>query len=453
MTTLIELIDAFTSGKATSLSAVEACLEEIGKRDNTGAFVAVHAEAAKKRAAEIDAARAGGKPLGRLAGVPVAIADNIAVCGERMSCDSKILETFRPPYTATIAERLEAEGAILLGRTTLDEFGQTQPGKGAVAAVANKCVPVAVTSDPIQSLHTAGYCGNKIDSQSANVIGFEGTTGRISRFGVMTIFPALSRPGIIAQTTADAALVLDCLAGNDPNDAISLPWEVKTVSQKPKKVGVIAELVQQLSGAKKAKFEAFVKTLQSGSATVTEISMPHLRYAAQVFEVIAACEASSSLVKFDGAHENKRAAEADYAALRQKYADQNWNEIGIVDQMYFFSRCEGLGYDSRLTSTLGALFLNGEHFEKTFLKAAKLRRLIQNDYLDAFKTVDLLVAPMFCNDNVTENATPANHTVASNTVASNLVAAIRLSGIPSVALKSQNAVLQAPQESEAILIL
>jgi len=444
MTTLIELIDAFTSGKATSLGAVEACLEEIGKRDNADAFVAVHADAAKKRAAEIDVARIDGKPLGRLVGVPVAIADNIAVSGEQMSCGSKILETFRPPYTATIVERLEAEGAIILGRTTLDEFGQNQPGKGAIAAVVNQCVPVAVTSDPIQSLGISGYCGNKPDSQSPGIVGFEGTTGRISRFGVTTIFPALSRPGIIAQTTADAALMLDCLAGNDPNDAVSLAWETKTASKKPKKVGVVAELTQQLSGAKqKAEFEAFVKTLQSDGATVTEISMPHLRYAARVFEVIAACEASSSLVKFDGAHENKRVAEADYAALRQKYGDWNWNEIGIVDQMYFFSRCEGLGYDSKLTSTLGALFLNGEHYEKTFLKAAKIRRLIQNDYLDAFKTVDLLAAPMFCSD---------NEPSASHTVASDFIAAIRLSGIPAVAFHAQNAVLQAPQESEAFLI-
>ncbi len=334
--TATELLAMLDAGQTTSTELTQAFLHQIDSQDGqVNAFLRYDAEAALARAAEIDARRRAGKPLGRLAGLPVAIKDLLCTAGEETTCASRMLENFKPPYDATVIGKLKAADAVLIGKTNMDEFamgGSTEnsafkktanpwdlsriPGGssgGAAACVAAGMAPLSVGSDTGGSIRQpAGLCG---------VTGVKPTYGRVSRYGLVAFASSLDQIGPLARTAEDAALLLEVLAGHDPLDSTSVdlpvPHYSETVRQPLK--GLTVGLVREHFGegldaeVEQAVREA-VKVYETLGATVHDVSLPHGKYGVATYYIIAPSEASSNLARYDGVHYGHRADEKQLSA-------------------------------------------------------------------------------------------------------------------------------------------
>jgi aspartyl-tRNA(Asn)/glutamyl-tRNA(Gln) amidotransferase subunit A len=424
------LLAMLAAGEVTSVALTQECLDQIHRHDGrVKAFLKVRDERALEQAAAIDARRKAGKPLGRLAGVPIALKDLLCTRGETTTCASRMLENFVPPYDATVVERLQAADAIIIGKTNLDEFamgGSNEnsafqitrnpwdttriPGGssgGSAAAVAARMAPWAVGTDTGGSIRQpAGLCG---------VTGMKPTYGRVSRYGLVAFASSLDQIGPFARSAEDAALLLEVMAGHDPRDSTSVDAPVPPYSQSVTqplaglKLGVAREhFGPGLDAEVEAAVREAVRVYESLGATVKEISMPHGRYGIAVYYVIAPCEASSNLARYDGVHLGHRTDEtAMLAALeaeRTKLAragDQQAlaNLDNPLVRLYRRSRAEGFGPEVKRRIMLGTYALSAGYYDAYYLKALKVRRLIRNDYDAAFREVDLIVGPV--------SATPA----------------------------------------------
>jgi len=413
------------SGAISSVKLTRAYLDRIESLDDrVGAFLRVDAEGALERAAEIDERRAKRQPVGRLAGLPVAVKDILCKRGERTTCASRILAEFRPPYDATVIARLRAADAVLIGRTNMDEFamgGSTEnsafqvtrnpwnlertPGGssgGSAAAVAAGMAPLAIGTDTGGSIRQpAGLCG---------VVGMKPTYGRVSRFGVVAYASSLDQVGPFGQTVDDVALLLETIAGHDPLDSTSLNVPVPTYSQSVNeplaglKIGWVREhFGPGLDPDVEAAVRAALEVYRSLGATLHEISMPHSRYAVATYYVIAASEASSNLARYDGVHYGYRTNEkemlAELADERQRL--QTASDAGRLDaldtalvRMYRRTRAEGFGAEVKRRIMLGTYALSAGYYDAYYLKALKVRRLIRQDFDRAFEQVDLIVGPI-----------------------------------------------------------
>ncbi|MGD9723548.1 MAG: Asp-tRNA(Asn)/Glu-tRNA(Gln) amidotransferase subunit GatA [Pirellulales bacterium] len=413
------------SGQVTSVELTTACLQQIEKHDGAvKAFLRVDPQRALERAAEIDHRRRAGKPLGRLAGLPVAIKDLLCTQGEETTCASRILQGFKPPYDATVISRLKAADAVLIGKTNMDEFamgGSTEnsafqktanpwdltriPGGssgGAAACVAAAMAPLSIGTDTGGSIRQpAGLCG---------VTGLKPTYGRVSRYGLVAFASSLDQIGPLARTAEDAALLLEVLAGHDPLDSTSVDRDVpaytKTVGQPL--AGLRVGLVREHFGAgldaevERAVREA-VKVYESLGAKVHDVSLPHGKYGVATYYIIAPSEASSNLARYDGVHYGHRTdekqmtatLEAERSALvaagKQAAADALDNPLV---RMYRTSRAEGFGPEVKRRIMLGTYALSAGYYDAYYLKALKVRRLIRQDYDAAFKTVDIIAGPV-----------------------------------------------------------
>ena len=310
---------------AGSVSAVEVCriaLDRVSSANAVlNAFNHVAADRALERAEAIDRQRAAGQRLGPLAGVPIALKDNLCVRGMRTTASSKILDTFIPPYDATVVQRLEAAGAVIVGKTNCDEFAmgssnensaygpvrnpwnlETTPGGssgGSAAAVAARCVPLALGSDTGGSIRQpAAFCG---------VVGLKPTYGRVSRYGLLAFASSLDQIGPLSRTVADAALTLSAIAGHDPADATSSTADVPdyaaalTGELRGVRVGVPRAFVAGgVDEGVRAAFDAALETLRDRGATLVDIELPHAKLAIPVYYLIATAEASSNLARYDG---------------------------------------------------------------------------------------------------------------------------------------------------------
>jgi aspartyl-tRNA(Asn)/glutamyl-tRNA(Gln) amidotransferase subunit A len=388
---------------AGRVSAVEVCrtfLERLQAMNSTlNAFNLVDADRAAARAADIDRRRAAGETLGPLAGVPVALKDNLCLRGMRTTASSRILERFVPPYDATAVERLEAAGAVIVGKTNCDEFAmgsstensafgpvrnpwatdRTPGGSsgGSAAAVAARCVPLALGSDTGGSIRQpAGFCG---------VVGLKPTYGRVSRYGLIAFASSLDQIGPIARTAADAALALTVLAGSDPADATSSRQAVPdfaaalTGDIRGLRIGVPRAFVTSgvEEGVRRA-FEGALDTLRTAGAALVDIELPHAKYAIPVYYLVATAEASSNLARYDG--------------VRYGYRSSRDREQGLK-AMYSRTRDEGFGAEVKRRIMLGTYVLSAGYYDAYYLKAQQVRTLLRNDYQQAFEKVDVVAMP------------------------------------------------------------
>ena len=398
--TVREVRDAVRTGARSAVDVCQAALAQIEQVDPTvHAFHTVTRDRALARAAEIDRDRKTWRDA-PLAGVPIALKDNLCTRGVRTTAASRILEHFVPPYDATVVERLERAGAVVVGKTNCDEFamgsstensafGPTRnpwgidrtPGGssgGSAAAVAARMAPVALGSDTGGSIRQpAAMCG---------VVGVKPTYGRVSRYGLLAFASSLDQIGPIALTVHDAALTLGVLSGHDPSDATSAAETVPdwtaalTGDLRSLRVGVPARLLDEGVDADVVRnFREALDAIKMRGATLVDVELPHARYAIPVYYLVATAEASSNLARYDGVRYGFRAsAEPGNDGLRS---------------MYRRTRAQGFGTEVKRRIMLGTYVLSAGYYDAYYLKAQQVRTLIARDYDTAFERADIVAMP------------------------------------------------------------
>jgi aspartyl-tRNA(Asn)/glutamyl-tRNA(Gln) amidotransferase subunit A len=400
---LQQAADGLARRAVSSRELTEACLARIAATDErVGAFLAVTPERALARAAEADARAAAGARLGSLDGVPVAVKDIFLTRGVATTAGSRILEGFVPPYSSTAVERLEAAGAVLLGKLNLDEFAmgssnensaykpchnpwdltRTPGGSsgGSAAALAARQAFGTLGTDTGGSIRLpASFCG---------VVGVKPTYGRVSRSGVVAFASSLDQPGPLGRTVWDAATLLGAIAGRDERDQTSSTRPVDDYlaglegGAKGLRIGVPREWFQAaaeggLDPGVEAAVRAALDTYQRLGATLVEISLPHTKYGIGAYYLIATAEASSNLARYDGIRFGLRAKEAR----------------GLAD-LYAESRERGLGAEPKRRIMLGTYALSAGYYDAYYLRAQKVRTLIRRDFDAAFERCDVVAGPV-----------------------------------------------------------
>jgi aspartyl-tRNA(Asn)/glutamyl-tRNA(Gln) amidotransferase subunit A len=385
-------------------SAAEVCREALARIDRVepslSAFTTVTHERALARAAAIDQDLDGWRDR-PLVGVPIALKDNLCARGVRTTASSRMLETFVPPYDATAVARLEAAGAVVIGKTNCDEFamgsstensafGPTRnpwaldrtPGGssgGSAAAVAAGLAPVALGSDTGGSIRQpAAMCG---------IVGLKPTYGRVSRYGLIAFGSSLDQIGPLTRTVYDAALTLGVIAGADPADATSAPDPVADYTaalsgdMRGTRVGVPSRLVEAGVDPDVARaFRASLEVLAGRGAALVDVDLPHAQYAVAAYYLVATAEASSNLARYDGV----------------KYGFRAPGEAGARDTlgtMYARTRARGFGPEVKRRIMLGTYVLSAGYYDAYYLKAQQVRTLILRDYDRAFERVDVVAMP------------------------------------------------------------
>jgi aspartyl-tRNA(Asn)/glutamyl-tRNA(Gln) amidotransferase subunit A len=388
---------------AGRLSAVDVCRASLARIESVNpalnAFNHIAADRALARAGEIDRARAAGVTLGPLAGVPVALKDNLCVRGMRTTASSRILEHFVPPYDATVVQRLESAGAVVVGKTNCDEFAmgssnensaygpvrnpwatdRTPGGSsgGSAAAVASRSTVVALGSDTGGSIRQpASFCG---------VVGLKPTYGRVSRYGLLAFASSLDQIGPITRTAADAAVMLGVLAGPDPCDATASRQPAPdyatalTGDVKGLRIGVPRAFVTDGVGeGVRRAFDEALDCLKREGVTLVDVELPHARFAIPVYYLVATAEASSNLARYDGVRYGHRANGTEQLSLKE---------------MYSRTRDEGFGPEVKRRVMLGTYVLSAGYYDAFYLKAQQVRTLLRHDYDTAFQRVDVVAMP------------------------------------------------------------
>ena len=391
---LTELRELIENGEVKPTEVIESFYDRFRQtEEKVRAYITPLYERAYDQAKKLD------KPdkKKKLFGLPIAIKDNILVEGEKTTCASKILENFVAPYDATVIERLKKEGALIVGKTNLDEFAmgssteysaffttknpwdlERVPGGssgGSAAATAVFSAPVALGSDTGGSIRQpAAFCG---------VIGIKPTYGRVSRYGLVAFASSLDQIGVFGRRTEDVALVLEVISGWDEKDSTSVKkpvpkWseEVKKVPEKLK-IGIPKEYFEyKLQEEVKEAFEDWIRELEREGFEIKEVSLPHVKYAIPTYYIVAPSEASSNLARYDG--------------VRYGYRAKNYKNIW---ELYSKTRDEGFGAEVKRRIMLGTFALSAGYYDAYYLKAQKVRRLIYEDFIKAFKEVDVIASP------------------------------------------------------------
>jgi aspartyl-tRNA(Asn)/glutamyl-tRNA(Gln) amidotransferase subunit A len=383
--------------RAREVSALEVAddhLERALKHNDVGAFLHLEPEAIRRRAREIDDRLAKGEDPGPLAGVPVAIKDNICTRDMPTTCGSRILETFRPPYDAHVVERLRRAGAVLFGKTNLDEFAmgsstensafrrarnpwrlECAPGGssgGSAVAVAAGLAPLALGSDTGGSIRQpAAFCG---------VVGLKPTYGLVSRYGLVAFASSLDQIGPLARNVDDAALLLETVAGHDPRDATSARPRGDLFAAGAidgLRLGIPREFFGDgLDPDVASAVEQAKALLVEHGARAVDISLPLARHAIAVYYVVAPSEASSNLARYDGVRYGLRGDDGD-----------------SVDEMLASTRGEGFGREVKRRILLGTFALSSGYYDAYYGRAQKVRAAMRRELEEAFRHVDLLLTP------------------------------------------------------------
>ena len=392
-----ELVKQLSSGELTAKDCTQSFLDRINQHDQSlNSFVST-AESAIAVAQSVDERRSAGKPVGALAGLPVAVKDGICTAGIATTAGSKMLEKFVPAFDATMVKQLIDADAVVIGKTNMDEFAmgsstensffgvtknpwsdQHVPGGssgGSAACVAADLAPVSIGSDTGGSIRQpAAFCG---------ITGLKPTYGRVSRFGLIAFASSLDQIGPMARSAEDCALVMNVISGHDTKDSTSAKNDVPDFtstlndSLKGLRIGICKEhFGDGLDSEVENAVNESVKVLQSLGAETVEISLPHTPYAVATYYVIAPCEASSNLARFDGVRYTHRAATAK-----------------DLTEMYCQSRAEGFGEEVKKRIMLGTYALSSGYYDAYYLKASKVRRMVKHDYDAAFEQVDLILGP------------------------------------------------------------
>jgi len=396
--TLAELRAGISSGRTKATELAASYYERIAKvNPRLNAYLSLTKERALAQAARVDAMAAKGDPLPPLAGIPIGIKDVLSMTGAPATAGSKILQGYRPPYDATAVSRLEAAGAVLLGKLNCDEFAmgssnensaygpvrnpvdtERVPGGssgGSAAAVAANLAVATLGSDTGGSIRQpASFCG---------VVGVLPTYGRVSRYGLIAFASSLDRIGPFASNVRDAATMLSVIAGHDPHDATSSTAPVPDYvaeSDKPVdglRIGVPAEyFAEGLDPEVRAAIESGIAALNAAGCAIKPVSLPHTRYAIPVYYLIATAEASANLARFDGVRYGYRSPASE-----------------TLSAMYRHSRDEGFGAEVKRRILLGTYALSAGYYDAYYLKAQQVRRLLAEEFLRAFAEVDAIVTP------------------------------------------------------------
>ncbi|MGD0731364.1 MAG: Asp-tRNA(Asn)/Glu-tRNA(Gln) amidotransferase subunit GatA [Terracidiphilus sp.] len=386
------------AGRTRATGLASSYYDRIEKKNpRLNVYLSLTKNRALAQAAHVDALAAKGDPLPALAGIPVGIKDVLVMRGAPATAGSKILEGYHPPYDATVVEKLEAAGAVLLGKLNCDEFAmgssnensaygpvrnpvdtERAPGGssgGSAAAVAANLAVATLGSDTGGSIRQpASFCG---------VVGVLPTYGRVSRYGLIAFASSLDRVGPFAANVRDAATFLGVIAGHDPRDATSSPAPVPDYaaeSDKPVdglRIGVPAEyFAEGLDPEVRSAIESGIAALKTAGCKVKPISLPHTKYAVPVYYLIATAEASANLARFDGVRYGYRSPSPENLAA-----------------MYSHSRDQGFGAEVKRRILLGTYALSAGYYDAYYLKAQQVRRLLAEEYLRAFSQVDAIVTP------------------------------------------------------------
>ena len=394
--TLLAARDAIRSRTVSATELTRAVLDRVDRLNGTlNAYNSTYAERALRVAGEVD----DGKRNGPLAGVPIALKDNVCTTFGTTTCSSKMLANFRSPYDATVTRKLEEAGAIIVGKTNLDEFamgsstensafGPTRnpwdtdrvPGGssgGSAAALAARMCLGAIGSDTGGSIRQpAAMCG---------VVGLKPTYGRVSRYGLVAFASSLDQIGPFGWTVSDAALLLNVISGHDRKDSTSVPRDVPDYLKEidrpldALRIGIAKEfqLSQGTDPQVKSAIDTAIKTYQSLGAELVEVSLPHTDYGIAAYYIIAPCEASSNLARYDGVH----------------YGHRTKEPVRDIVELYSKSRAEGFGEEVQRRIMIGTYALSSGYYEAYYVRALKMRALIKRDFDAAFQKCDVIVSP------------------------------------------------------------
>jgi len=399
---ITELVEKIKGCEITVKEVIEKYLKTINKLDNKiCAFMEVFETQSIRQAEEIDNRIKKGLPVGELVGVPIAVKDNICIKGHHLNCSSKILDGYISPYNATVINKLRQNDAILIGRTNMDEFAMGSstensafkitknphdltcvPGGssgGSAAAVASNMVPTALGSDTGGSIRQpAAFCG---------VVGMKPTYGRVSRYGLVAFASSLDQIGPITKNVEDCALILKIISGYDELDStsvnLSVPDYVNLIKTDIKgiKIGLPKEyFTTGLDTEVSASINNAIKLLENEGAVISDITLPHTKYAVAVYYIIAPAEASSNLARYDG--------------IRYGYRIST-NEIDNMSLIEIYNQTRGTGFGSEVKRRimLGTYTLSAGYYDAYYLKAQKVRTLIKQDFQNAFSKVDAILTP------------------------------------------------------------
>lgn len=396
--TIHELRDLIQRGEVSPVQAVESCLARIDAVDGSvHAFNRVSGHAALRRAEQYHEARAKGGRIPPLAGIPIAVKDVICTQGVPTTCSSRILEHFVPPYNAGVVDRLAAAGAVVLGKTNMDEFamgsstensafGTTRnpwnlacvPGGssgGSAAAVAADMCAGALGTDTGGSIRQpGGFCG---------IAALKPTYGRVSRYGLVAFASSLDQIGPMAKDVRDAAILLDAVAGHDPRDSTSADIPVPIYEAaldgdiRGLRIGIPAEyFIDGMDREVEAAVREAIGTLEGLGAVRVPVRLQHTTYAIATYYLVATAEASSNLGRYDGVKYGYRTPKSDH----------------LID-MYMKTRREGFGPEVKRRIMLGTYALSAGYYDAYYLKALKVRTLIRRDFTQAFESCDVIVTP------------------------------------------------------------
>ena len=397
----IELRGKIATGKISSLEATKAVFQRIEKLEPViGAYISTYPDMALKTATDVDGRIATGQPVGQLAGVPVAIKDNMCTTFGATTCASKILENFHAPYNATVVEKLLAADAVIVGKANMDEFAMGSstensglkqtinpwdasrvPGGssgGSCAAVAGRLCFAALGSDTGGSIRQpASFCG---------VVGLKPTYGCVSRYGLVAYGSSLDQIGPVTQTVADSALMMNVIAGHDPADSTSVDETISPVCdyleklEEPLdklKIAIVPEFAAGADEQVQKTITEAIDVYKKLGAEIIEVNMPHLDYAIAAYYLIATAEASSNLARYDGVHYGHRSERAeDYI------------------EVYSKSRAEAFGQEVKRRIMLGTYALSSGYYDAYYLKALKVRNLIRADFTSVFEKCDCIMMPV-----------------------------------------------------------
>ena len=395
---IASLRDQIAAGEVKATDLAADYYARIGEKNpHLNIYLSLTKDRALAQAAHIDEQAAKGDPLPALAGIPVGIKDVLVVKGAPATAGSKILQGYHPPYDATVVSKLEAAGAVLLGKTNCDEFAmgssnensaygpvrnpvdtERVPGGssgGSAAAVAANMAVATLGSDTGGSVRQpASFCG---------VVGVLPTYGRVSRYGLIAFASSLDRVGPFAANVRDAATMLSVIAGHDAHDATSSPVPVDDYaveSDKPSagmRIGVPAEyFAEGLDAQVRAEIEKGIDALRAAGCTIKPVNLPHTKYAVPVYYLIATAEASANLARFDGVRYGYRSPAS-----------------ATLSDMYSHSRDEGFGAEVKRRILLGTYALSAGYYDAYYLKAQQVRRILAEEFLRAFTEVDAIVTP------------------------------------------------------------
>jgi aspartyl-tRNA(Asn)/glutamyl-tRNA(Gln) amidotransferase subunit A len=397
---LVDLAARIAAGDLRSFDVAQACLDRIRLHDGRlHAFHTIATDQALERAGKLDEMRSTHGVIGPLHGVPIALKDNLSTRGIETTASSRILEGFVAPYNATVVDRLEAAGAVIIGKTNLDEFamgsstensafGPTRnpwatdrtPGGssgGSAVAVAARFVPGALGSDT----------GGSIRQPAAlsGVVGLKPTYGRVSRYGLLAFASSLDQIGPFGRSAKDVALLLQVIAGADVHDATAAREPVPnyadalTSDVRGLRIGIPSDVLNEgIDGAVLDAFNDAIRVLRERGAITVDVTLPHAKYGIPIYYLIATAEASSNLARYDG--------------VRYGYRAKSRKETTLRD-MYDHTRDEGFGAEVKRRIMLGTYVLSAGYYDAYYLKAQQVRTLLRQDYEEAFGVVDVIVMP------------------------------------------------------------